>query len=186
MDFNKLERSIVEPVLFSFGFVLKDETEGGLEYGHTELDITIAYDYKVSYEVDVMFLFKYNNTCYVFRELKEYLYGLPPNLTAATQITDEAVMIQWLESVKAFFEEKLAYILENIVQVGTDLKHKKEQENEVYAQERDNRQLQVEIEKLWSDKDYAGLVKLLEKHSDSLEGSTRKKYEYAISRTGKR
>ena len=121
MDFNKLIKSTVEPILLFFGFTIKQDVKGSVEYDHSNLVITLSYDYVSSYEVDVTLLFKESGLFYGYNELKEYFYNSKSNLSA-TQLKDEKTLIKWLEGVDEFLKDNLNTIIYDYkkVQIGLE------------------------------------------------------------------
>lgn len=178
MDFNKLIKSIVEPVLLFFGFTIKQDIKGIVEYDSSIFVITLSYDYSSSYEVDVTLLFKESGLFYGYSELKQYFYNNKSNLSAA-QIKDENTLIEWLEEVNKFLKDNLSSIIDNYKEVQIGLERIRQYRIDNYEIERNNRLLNEGVEKYWTAKDYSGLVNLL-KNKGELVGSVKKKYEFAL------
>jgi len=65
------------------------------------------------------------------------------------------------------------------VQIGLERIRKHQIDN--YESERNNKLLNEGVEKYWKVKDYSGLVKFLKSYKGELEGSIKKKYEYALT-----
>lgn len=178
MDFNKLVKSIVEPVLLFFGFTIKQDIKGIVEYDYNIFVITLSYDYSSSYEVDVTLLFKESGLFYGYNELKQYFYNSKPNLSA-TQIKDKNTLIKWLEEVNNFLKENLSSIIDNYKEVQIGLERIRQHQINNYESERNNRLLNEGVERYWMAKDYSGLVNFL-KSKGELAGSVKKKYEFAL------
>ncbi len=179
MDFNKLVKLIIEPVLLFFGFKIKQDIKGIVEYDNNIFVITLSYDYSSSYEVDVTLLFKESGLFYGYNELRQYFSNSKSN-TSATQIKDENSMIKWLEGVDEFFRDNLNNIIQNHKEIQTGLERIRQHQINIYESERNNKLLNEGVEKYWVTKDYSGLVKFLKSYNVELEGSTKKKYEYAL------
>ncbi len=178
MNFNNLVKLIVEPILILFGFKLKLEIKGILEYDHNYLTITISYDYTSSYEVDVTVLFKESGFFYGYADLKEYFYNSKFN-PSTTQIKDENTLVKWLEGVNNFLKDNLNSIIDNYKEIQIGLERIRQRQIDTYESERDNRLLSEGVEKYWMAKDYSGLVNFL-KTKGVLVGSVKRKYEFAL------
>lgn len=178
MDFNKLVKSIIEPVLLFFRFTVKQDIKGIVEYDYSIFVITLSYDYSSSYEVDVTFLFKESGLFYGYNELKQYFYDSKSN-RSATQIKDENTLIKWLEEVNNFLKEKLSSIIDNYKEVQIGLERIRKHQIDNYDSERNNKLLTEGVEEYWMAKDYSGLVNFL-KNKGELVGSVKKKYEFAL------
>ncbi|GAA4439045.1 hypothetical protein GCM10023091_20680 [Ravibacter arvi] len=178
MSFNNLVTSIVEPILVLFGFKLKQDINGILEYDHNYLTITISYDYNSSYEGDVTVLFKESGLFYGYADLKQYFYDNKSNFSA-TQIINENSMIKWLEGVDKFFKDNLNNIIQNHKVIQTELERIRQHQIDNYESERNKRLLNEGVKKYWMVKDYSGLVNFL-KNKGKLVGSVKKKYEFAL------
>lgn len=179
MDFNKLVKSIIEPVLLFFGFTVKQKIKGIVEYDHSNLIITLSYDYSSSYEVDVTLLFKESGLFYGYNELKQYFYNSKSNLSAI-QIKDENTLIKWLEEINKFLKDNLNSIIDNHKEVQIGLERIRQHQIDNYESERNNRLLNEGVEKYWTTKDYSGLVNFLKSYNGELVGSVKKKYEFAL------
>lgn len=179
MDFNKLVKSIIEPVLFCFGFTIKEDIKGIVEYDHRDFVITLSYDYNSSYEVDVTLLFKDSGLFYGYNELRQYFYNIQFNLSV-TQIKDENTLIKWLEEVNKFLKDNLNSIIDNRKEVQLGLERIRQHQIDIYETERNNRLLNEGVEKYWTNKDYSGLVNFLKSYKEELVGSIKKKYEFAL------
>ena len=92
MNFNKLVKSIIEPILLLFGFTIKQDIKGIVEYDYGIFVITLSYDYNFSYEVDLTLLFKESGSFYIYNELKQYFYNSKSNFSAA-HVKDENTLI---------------------------------------------------------------------------------------------
>lgn len=178
MNFNKLVKSIVEPVLLFFGFTIKQDIKGIVEYDHSHVKVTLSYDYSSSYEVDLTLLFKGSGLFYGYNELKEYFCNSKSNLSA-TQIKDEDILIKWLDGVSIFLKENLNRIIDDYKEVEIELEKIRQRQINSYESEKNSRLLSEGVEKYWTMKDYSGLVKFLKSYNGELEGSIKKKYEYA-------
>jgi hypothetical protein len=178
MNFNKLVKLIVEPVLIFFGFKIQQDIKGIVEYDHHHFKITLSYDYNSSYEVDLTLLFKRSGLFYAYNELKEYFYSSKSDLSA-TQIKDEETLIKWLDGVSIFLKENLNHIIDDYEKVEIELEKIRKRQVNSYESERNSRLLSEGVDKYWAVKDYSGLIKFLKNYSGELEGSIKKKYEYA-------
>lgn len=178
MNFNKLVKSIVEPILLLFEFSIKEDIKGIVEYDYSVFAITLSYDYSSSYEVDMTLLFKESGLFYGYNELKQYFYNSKYNLSA-TQIKDENTLIKWLEEVQKFLKDNLSTIIDNCKEVQIGLERIRQHQIDNYERQRNNRLLNESVEKYWMTKDYSGLVNLL-KNKGELVGSVKKKYEFAL------
>lgn len=180
MEFNKLVKSVVEPVLLFFGFTIKQDIKGIVEYDDGIFVIILSYDYSSSYEVDVTLLFKESGLFYGYSELKQYFYNNKSSLSA-TQIKDENTLRKWLEEVDKFLKDNLNSIIDNHKEVQIGLERIRQHQIGNYESERNNRLLNEGVEKYWMAKDYSGLVKFLQNKGE-LVGSVKKKYEFALKR----
>ena len=181
MEFNKIVTEILNSVLSLFGFAIKKESKGIIEYEHKILSISITYDFNRSFEVDVNFHFKANNEFYTLAELKEYLYQ-EKNRFIATQISEEDKLKSWVQEVKVFLEKHMDELIKNHVKVCFELDGLRKQNVIDYNNERDERFLREDVDKLWKSKDYVGLVELIENYKGTIDGTIKKKYEYAIKK----
>lgn len=179
MDFNKLVKSIVEPILLFFGFTIKQDVKGIVEYEHSHFIITLSYDYSSSYEVDVTLLFKESGLLYGYNELKEYFYNSKSNLSA-TQIKEKDALVKWLDVVGIFLKENLNCIINDYKEVQIGLEKIRQRQIDNYESERNSRILNEGVEKYWVTKEYSGLVRFLKSYNGELDGSIKKKYEYAL------
>lgn len=185
MDFNKLVKSMVEPTLVHFGFSIKLDTKGILEYNNRYLTITMSYDYNTSYEADMTLAFNRSSSFYGYNELAEYFYN-PKNSHTAFQTKDENVLIKWLEEVNNFLKDNLKSILDNHEKVQHGLERIRSRQIDAYEKARNDRLLNEGITKYWAAKDYPGLVSFLKEHRGELDEIIRKKYEYALKMTSKK
>lgn len=185
MDFNKQVKAIVEPTLINFGFEKQQDIQGILEYNHTELNITLAYDYNSSYEVDITLLFKLSGSFYGYKEIKEYFNNQKAN-SSAVQIVDENIMIRWLEDLNNLLRDNLSEIISNPNKVQTGLQKIRQRQIDIIEIKENEKLLNAGVEKYWRDKDYFQLVKFLNSHGGQLTGSIKKKYEYAVKMIGRR
>jgi|GEM_PF-3423207 len=110
MDFNAFVKSIVEPVLLSFRFLLKQNEKGFLKYDHRNIAIIISYDYNVSYEANMTLLFKESGLFYGYKQLDEFFYNRTTDISAI-QIKDEEIMIKWLQKVEELLRDNLSSII---------------------------------------------------------------------------
>lgn len=179
MNFNKLVKSIVEPTLLFFGFTIKQDIKGVVEYDHSYFVIILSYDYNSSYEVDVTLLFKGSGLFYGYSELEEYFYNSKSNLSA-TQIKDNNCLIKWLEEINKFLKDNLNSIIDNHKEIQIGLERIRQHQIDNYENERNNRLLNEGVEKYWTVKDYSGLVKFLKSYKREFDGSIKKKYEFAL------
>lgn len=178
MDFNKYVKLIIEPVLLSFGFTIKQDIKGIVKYDYSILQIILSYDYNSSYEVEVTLLFKQSGAFYGYNELRQYFGNGRFNLSAI-QIKDENAMIKWLEEVVNFLKDNLRNIIDNWEKVQIGMERIRRCQINDYESERNNRLLNEGVEKYWVAKDYRGLVDFL-KNKEGLAGSVKKKYEFAL------
>ena len=179
MYFNDIVKSIIEPVLVSFGFTIKQDIIGILEYDHKYLTITLSYDYNSSYEVSMTLLFKENGSFYGYDELEECFYNKKANLSTI-QTNDENTLIKWMEEVSRFLKDNLKNIIDNYREVQSRLEGIRQRRVDIYERERNDRLLNEGVEKYWEVKDYSGLVKFLKSYKGEFAGSIKKKYEYAL------
>ena len=179
MNFNKLVKSIVEPVLVFRGFTFKQDIKGIVEYEHSHFQITLSYDYEVSYEINLTLLFRGSGLFYEYNELKAYFLDNKCNLSP-NQIKDENTLIKWLEGVSVFLKENLNCIIDKHKEVQVELEKIRQRQIINYEEARNSILLSEGIEKCWRVKDYSGLTKFLKNYNGELEGSIKKKYEYAL------
>lgn len=182
MNFNEIVKDILGSIFRLFGFHLRKELKGIVEYEHKVLLISIAYDFTRSFEVNVNFHFKTNNQSYSLEELKEYFYKEKSQF--AVQILEEYKMKYWLEKFKVFLENHLKELTDNYVKICFELDGLRHQNVIDYNRERDERFFKEDVEKLWKSKDYIGLVGLIDNYKGIVDGALKKKYEYAIKKVG--
>lgn len=185
MNFNKNAKSIVEPTLLFFGFTIKKEIKGIIEYDHKYLTATMSYDYNSSCEVDFTILFKASNLFYGYNELMGHFYNKKANLSAI-QITDENTLIEWLKEVNRFLKDNLNNIINNRTKIQIELERIRLRQINTYEAEKNNRLLREGVEKYWSAKDYPGLVKFLKSYKGEIGETIKGKYEYALKMIAKK
>jgi hypothetical protein len=183
MDFNKLIKSVIEPLLCSLKFTVKEDINGILEYENADLIITMSYDYNASYEVDMTWLFKRSGLFYGYNELKKYFYGGNGDYLAI-QIKEEDVLIKWLKEASGFLKEHLSKVIYDSEEVKTGLEQISQRRIDDYERAQNSRLLNTGVEQYWTNKDYSGLVKFLKSYHGVLEGSVKKKYDYALKMIG--
>lgn len=183
MNFSKIVKEILDSILGLFGFTLKKESTGIIEYEHKVLSISITYDFTRSFEVDVNFYFKANNESYSLAELKEY-FDKEKNRFIATQILEDEKLKTWVQEVRVFLEDHLDELIKNHVKICFELDGLRKQNVVDYSNERDERFFKEGVDKLWNSKDYVGLIKLVENYKGNIDGALKKKYEYAVKKVG--
>ncbi len=183
MNFNKLVKEILSSVFSLFEFALQNESKGIVEYGNKVLVISISYDFNRSSEVDVNFLFKANNKSYTLSELREYLDEEKIQFRA-TQIVDEDKLEIWTREVKVFLKNHLKELIKNHIKICSELDSLRKQNVLDYNRNQEEKFFKEDVDKLWNSKDYVGLVKLVEKYKGNIDGSLKRKYEYAMKKRG--
>ncbi|QLG44897.1 hypothetical protein [Costertonia aggregata] len=181
MNFNIIIKEILGSVLNLFGFTLKEESKGIIEYDHEKMSISFSYDFNRSFEVVANFLFKANNKSYKFGELKEFLIK-ENNRFTTIQILEDDKLKTWAKELKIFLQNHLDFIIKNHAKVCFELDVIRKQNVLEYNNERDERYFKEDVDRLWKDKDYMKLTKLIENYKGNLDSSLKKKYEYAIKR----
>lgn len=181
MNFNNIVKELIAPILSLYSFTLIDEFEGFLSYENKLLKISISYDSKASYEVDIYLLFKISGEFYSYSEMKEYLYGKKSNYIAI-QVVNEINLKLWVEEIRNFLMELLEKIYANYIEISFDLNRIQAENSITYANEAEDNYIKENAERFWRAKDYLMLVDFLKKYEVKLSGSLKKKYEYALKR----
>lgn len=179
MNFNKFVKLLLSDFLAAFDFMLKDEVEGLIEYENKLLIISFSYDFRVSFEVDMIFTFKSTCDFYTYSEIKQCLYR-EENTYVATQIIKDDQLNLWVEKTYVFLQENLRYIINNHVKIGNELRDVRTKNVDRYSSEVNEKIFIYNFEKFWRDKDYSKLVEIFEKYRGKISESTKKKYEYAF------
>lgn len=182
MNFNKIVKESLESTLNLFEFILIEESNGYLRYEGKLLLITLFYDFKKSYEVDVTFSYK-GSQSYTFSELKEYFFNEKDKLIA-TQILEENKMKTWLQEVNTFLIGHIDGLTKNHKKISKDLNKLIQKKANDYEIEQKTKHLKQNIDKYWRDKDYSSLVNFVEKSINKIEFENfskvyQKKYELA-------
>jgi hypothetical protein len=162
---------------------VKQEINGILEYEHDNLIIIMSYDYNSSYEVDMTLLFKGSGLFYGYSELTEYFCGNKEN-RFAIQIKEENILMKWLKEVNDLLNGHLGKIIYDPEEVQAGLEKIRRRKIDDYERERNSRLLNTGVEQYWTKRDYPGLVKFLKNYHGILEGSVKKKYDYALKMIG--
>jgi hypothetical protein len=181
MSFNKIVKEILGSILSLCEFTLNNESRGVIEYEHKLLLISITYDFARSFELDVNFYFKANNQSYSLAELKEY-FDKKKNRFIATQILEDDKLKAWVVEVKMFLENHLYELIKDHVVICFELDSMRKQKTNFYNNERDERFFKEDVEKLWNNKDYVRLIKLVQNYKGNIDDISKKKYEYAIKK----
>lgn len=181
MNFNTIAKEVIGTFLTLFDFFLKEDLNGIVKYDHKIITIILTYDFNRSYEVNASFFFKKNDSLYTLAELKEYLKK-DKNRFIAIQILEEDELKTWCKEVKDFLENYLDELLNNDVETCVKLESLRNQNAIDYNNKRDEILFNEDVGKLWRNKDYTGLVRLIENYNGNIEGVVKKKYEYAIKK----
>lgn len=177
MHFSKQVKTIVGPLLTSLGFRDKIVSEDTIEFEYRDMLITASYDSQVSYEADFMFTFKSAKSSYSLNELK-IVTGEAVNLQFATQITDESIMINWLEYVRSYLNVYLPLIIIDPLSYC-----KKLEETRSKLIENENKlRFESKVNQYWIQKDYKAIVKLVESYDGQLKELIKRKYDYSIKK----
>jgi hypothetical protein len=183
MNFNKIVKNILGSTFSMFGFFLKKEYKGLVEYEHKDkvLMISISYDFSRSFEVDLNFYFKANNTSYNLSELKEY-FNKNKNQFIAIQILNDAKLKVWIQEVKVFLEKHIDELVKNNIKICFELNGLREHNVIDYNNDREAKIFKKDIDKYWNDKNYVRLIECVNNYKGIIEGSLKKKFEYALKK----
>lgn len=179
MNFNKLVKEKIDPFLKNNSFVLKNETEGMFEYEHNVLRIFISYDFRSSFEVDMTIYFRHNDESYSLSDLEELFYKKQDNLIAV-QIVNDNVLKLWVEDTSLFLENNLRKIILNHIKISNELNTLRS----IKINEQEEKNLEKflinDVNRFWNAKDYYGLVQYLSKYQNKINGSIKRKFDYAL------
>lgn len=170
-------------MLVSSGFHVCKDFENNISYENEKLRFDFAYDSKRSYEVIFSILFKESNLSFLYEELREYFLDIK-SVPLTTQIfNDEVPLHDWVIHVSLFLEQNLNKILNNYKAIDTALNNLRLKRGKIYANKRNEQILNEKVDRLWNEKNYIQLVKLLGNHLNQITGSTLAKYHFALKQT---
>ena len=186
MNFTATVYEVLGPVLNEFAFTRQQEMSGRVAvvtYETAPLAVSVSYD-ALSHEVAVVFLFKESRAEHKTFELSELQAHLhqQPQFAKAVQIGTSEALHKYLHTVGEFLEAYLAYIVDNHTTLSAALHAAKTQQIHDYNEALQADFLKRDVTQLWKNKQYADIVARVKQYQGQLEGSLKKKYDYALKK----